>query len=184
MQPGYLTHKPLCAPSTSAWWLVPSHTYYMGISHRSELPCVPSNGGGSWKTSGTPDSLPISGDSRDLVRDLCDFPGLGTFRQVLPVKKSRHLLLDLFQGSLFTTTSSSARQGSGGTGTGAGPPNLCLATPGAAGRPSASFSLDSPTTSSSSVSLWWSTFHLDTFSTNFSNFVLAKTENTASQLFT
>ena len=47
MQPGYLTHKPLCALSTSAWWLAPSHTYYMGISHHGELPCVPSNGGGS-----------------------------------------------------------------------------------------------------------------------------------------
>ena len=29
----------------------------MGISHHGELPCVPSNGGGSWKTSGTLDSL-------------------------------------------------------------------------------------------------------------------------------
>ena len=29
-------HTSLCAaPSTSAWWLAPSHTYYMGISHHS-----------------------------------------------------------------------------------------------------------------------------------------------------
>ena len=70
-----------------------------------------------------------------------------------------------FKALFFTTNSSSTRWGSsGGTVTGAGPPNLCLATPGPAGRPSASSSLDSPTTPSSSVSLWWSTFHLDTFS--------------------
>ena len=38
MQPGYLTHKPLCALSTSSWWLAPPHTYYMGISHHGAAP--------------------------------------------------------------------------------------------------------------------------------------------------
>ena len=57
MQPSCLTHKPLCALSTSSWWLAPSHTYYMGISHHDVLPCEPSSGSGSWKASGTPDSL-------------------------------------------------------------------------------------------------------------------------------
>ena len=35
--------------------------------------------------------IPLSGYSRNLVWHLCDFPGLGSFRQVLPMKKSWHL---------------------------------------------------------------------------------------------
>ena len=45
--------------------------------------------------------FPLSGYSRNLVGNLCDFPGLGSLGQVLPMKKSQYLQLDLFQGSLL-----------------------------------------------------------------------------------
>ena len=105
-----------------------------------------------------------------------------------PWRRANTCCLTHFKALFFTTTSSSVRQGSGGTGTGAGPLNLHLATPGMAGRPSVLSSLESPTTPSSSVSLWWSTFHLDIFSvehsnTDFSNIISALTENVTCQSF-
>ena len=58
MQPDYLTHKPLCAPSTSTWWLTPSHTYYNGnFSPRCTLHLYHQMVVGLGKTSHTPDSL-------------------------------------------------------------------------------------------------------------------------------
>ena len=87
------------------------------------------------------------------------------------------------------TTSSSAGQCCGRTGEGCasrmgGPPKLCLVTPGAASRPSASFSLVRPMVCSSSVLDGCCIFHQDTYRsehshTIFSKLLAAFTENTA-----
>ena len=110
--------------------------------------------------------FPISGNSRDLVRDLCDFSGLGTFRQVLPVKKSQHLLLDPFQGSLlhhnFILSKVRLQWHR----------NWRWSTKSASGYPRCgrqTLSLILTRQSNNSVSLCWFTFHLDTFSTEHSN---------------
>ena len=88
-----------------------------------------------------------------------------------PQRRANTCCFTHFKALFLTRTSSSAAAGqhTGDPVTTAGPPDLHLATPGMASRPSASSSLDSPTIVSSSVSKGCSTFHLDTFKTEHSN---------------
>ena len=120
--------------------------------------------------------FPISGYSMNLVWDLCDFPGLGSLAQVLPTKKSQHLLLDPFQGSLlhYHFIISRARLW--------WHRNLSWSTKSSSGYPGSG-------RQTLSLSLACQPNYLDTFrtehsNTNFSNLVLAMTEKTASHSFT
>ena len=53
-------------------------------------------------------NLGLPGHRRDLIGDLCNLPGLGTFWEIFPMNKARYLLLNPFQSPFFTTTSSCA----------------------------------------------------------------------------
>ena len=70
--------------------------------------------------------FPISGNSRDLVHDLCDFLAWAPSDKSSPQRRATTCCLTCFKALFFTTNSSSAIGGSSGTGTGAGPPNMWL----------------------------------------------------------